>query len=118
MGHYRNLCTLFLVIYDIVIILSGNQPLFFCRCFVVAFAFLSVIPAGNLLLHLLLPLHLPLLLLLLFWLSFRAQRGTCFSRAKRAPVLAFCLCLCFCFCFCFEGAGLQSRRKHPKAVGL
>jgi hypothetical protein len=33
----------------------------------VAFAFLVVIPAGNLL--------LPLSLLLLFWLSFRAQRA-------------------------------------------
>jgi hypothetical protein len=47
-------------------------------------------------LSLLLPLPLPLpfclssrrdlLLLLLFWLSFRAQRGTCFSLAQRAPV--------------------------------
>ena len=62
--------------------------------FAFAFAFLVVIPQG---LQLLLPLSLPLPLQLLlplslplpFWLSFRAQRGTCFSLAQRAPVLAF-----------------------------
>ena len=39
------------------------------------------------LIPLLLPLPLFLPLLLPFCLSFRAQRETCFSRAKRAPVL-------------------------------
>jgi hypothetical protein len=36
-------------------------------------------------------LLLPLFLPLHFWLSFRAQRGTCLSLAQRAPVLAFAL---------------------------
>ena len=40
-------------------------------------------PYWPLLLLLLLPLLLP------FCLSFRAQRGTCFPLAQRAPVLAF-----------------------------
>jgi hypothetical protein len=49
----------------------------FASAFASASAFLSVIPSGNLLLLLLLP----------FCLSFRAQRGTCFSSPNRARVL-------------------------------
>jgi hypothetical protein len=55
---------------------SGEIP---ALALALAFAFAFV---------LVLALALAFALLLLFWLSFRAQRGTCFSRAQRAPVLA------------------------------
>jgi hypothetical protein len=54
----------------------------FAVAFGVAFAFLAVIPAGNLLLPLRLPLGLPLL----FWLSF--PQGICFSTDHLAPFSA------------------------------